>query len=310
MAWTFSIAVAVVLLPKYSTAAIQSPVNTGVISLAGKCSGTTRASSAGDAFSATSSLTCHGANPGLPATTAVIAPTTRTVDCGAPQSTDGHLPTNQAAVCAGVQQFCALPPTAAKNPHITTEVIQKQNPDGSWTQLSMLCHVVLGRITPAQVTAQMASDAARRLLPHPAVRTTGAGSPTLINIETVLWIDTPAERNLGTLTLLGHRVDLRAQVKSVDWNFGDNSTDTTTGPEPGYQLSNPCRTVTCPDYYGHVYRDTGTPSISASLTWTGQYRVDAGPWLSIGGTVSAPATPTTITVRQARGILVPNPGEH
>jgi len=238
------------------------------------------------------------------------APTTRTVDCGAPQSTDGHLPTNQAAVCAGVQQFCALPPTAARNPHITTEVIQKQNPDGSWTQLSMLCHVVLGRITPAQVTAQMASDAARRLLPHPAVRTTGAGSPTLINIETVLWIDTPAERNLGTLTLLGHRVDLRAQVKSVDWNFGDNSTDTTTGPEPGYQLSNPCRTVTCPDYYGHVYRDTGTPSISASLTWTGQYRVDAGPWLSIGGTVSAPATPTTITVRQARGILVPNPGEH
>src|SRR5664279_3596690 len=101
------------------------------------------------------------------------APTTRTVDCGAPQSTDGHLPTNQAAVCAGGQQFCALPPTAARNPHITTEVIQKQNPDGSWTQLSMLCHVVLGRITPAQVTAQMASDAARRLLPHPAVRTTG-----------------------------------------------------------------------------------------------------------------------------------------
>jgi hypothetical protein len=153
----------------------------------------------------------------------------------------------------------------------------------------------------------MATEQARRLLPHPAILTTDGNSPTLVNLETVFWIDTQPARTLGTVTLLGYAVTLRAHLIRVDWDFGDGHTDTTTGPEPAYQRSDPCNTAMCADYYGHVYRSTGTPTVTATLSWTGQYRVDGGPWLDISGTVAAAAQPSTITVHQARAILVPNP---
>jgi hypothetical protein len=48
-------------------------------------------------------------------------------------------------------------------------------------------------------------------------------------------------------------------------------------------------------------------TVTADLTWTGQFRVDGGPWQSIPGTVTAAAASTTIDVKEARGVLVQNP---
>jgi hypothetical protein len=152
----------------------------------------------------------------------------------------------------------------------------------------------------------MAREAAERLLPHPAIGSAPVGHVTLVNIETVLWVDTPPDRTLGTVTLLGHRVTLRAHLQQVAWDFGDEATDTTTGPGKPYTNADPCRTKQCPSYFGHTYLHTGAVTVAADLTWTGQFRVDDGAWQAILGTVAAPATSEAIRVKEARGVLIPD----
>ena len=158
-----------------------------------------------------------------------------------------------------------------------------------------------------QVTAEMARAEAEKLLPHPKIGTAPAGGVSLVNIETVLWVDTKPDLTLGTVTLLGYRVTLRAHLERVDWSFGDQSSETTSGPGKAYTKDDPCTTAQCPDYFGHVYRNTGHLTIGAQLTWTGQFQVDGGAWQDIAGAVTAPAAGQPIHIREARGVLVDNP---
>jgi hypothetical protein len=153
----------------------------------------------------------------------------------------------------------------------------------------------------------MVRDEAQRLLPHPAIGVAPPGHVTLVDIETVLWVNTAARRDLGTVTVLGQRVDLRAHVVHVDWRFGDGSTATVSGPGRAYSDDHPCDTAECDGYFGHTYLDTGAVTINAAITWTGEFRVAGGGWQPIPGTVTAAATATTIDVKQARAILVPDP---
>ena len=153
----------------------------------------------------------------------------------------------------------------------------------------------------------MVRDQAERLLPHPGIGIAPPGHVTLVNIETVFWVGTPPQRTLGTVTLLGQQVDLRAHVDRVTWSFGDGGSATTTGPGRAYSDAHPCTTKQCPGYFGHTYSDTGTMTITADIVWTGQFRVDGGAWQTIPGTVTAAATSTTTDVKEARGVLVPNP---
>jgi hypothetical protein len=153
----------------------------------------------------------------------------------------------------------------------------------------------------------MARAEAEKLLPHPEVGTAPTGGATLVNIETVLWVKTDSDLALGTVTLLGHRVGLRAHLQQVRWTFGDDSGDTTDGPGTPYTHEHPCRTADCPDYFGHTYRRTGAVTIGAQLTWTGQFQVDGGAWQDIPGTVTAAAGDQPMHVKEARGVLVDNP---
>jgi hypothetical protein len=153
----------------------------------------------------------------------------------------------------------------------------------------------------------MAREQAEKLLPHPPIGTAPVGGVTLVNIETVLWVQTNPDLNLGTVRLLGFRVALRAHLEQVRWEFGDGESDTTDGPGKAYTSADPCRTADCPSYFGHVYRRTGPVTIDAQLTWTGQFQVDGGAWQDISGTVTAAATGQPMQVKEARGVLVDNP---
>lgn len=208
-------------------------------------------------------------------------------------------------VCAQVQNTCvvaALP----TDPRLTTEAVLQQQPDGTWTLHATVCTGHHGGATTARVTPELAREQAVRLVPHPAIGTAPAGI-TLVNIQTVLWLDTTTDRSLGTVTLLGHRVDLAVSIDHVDWDFGDSATATTHGPGRTYDNTHPCNTAQCPGYWGHTYANTGAVRITATTTWTGRFRVDHGPWRPITGTVTGPASTTSLTVRQARAVLVPDP---
>jgi hypothetical protein len=151
-------------------------------------------------------------------------------------------------------------------------------------------------------------DRAERLLPK-----VGIGSAwttvALVNAETVLWAGTGPDRSLPSVTILGRAVQLRIHFDRADWDFGDGSTDTTADPGKPYDShGDPCRTAQCLDYYGHTYAQTGVMTITLTVTWHAQYRLGAT-WTDIAGTITGPTSRRVLTVKQARGILVPNPGE-
>jgi hypothetical protein len=208
--------------------------------------------------------------------------------------------------CAFVQQSCAVPDGVTYHPDPGTTT-QAAVTDGAVTANCRVESQAGAAPAIPQITGAMLREQAEKLLPHPKIDTAPTGANTLINIETVLWIDTAADRTLGTVTLLGHHVGLRAHIDTVDWNFGDRQTDHTTDPGRAYTRADPCRTPQCPSYYGHTFRHTGRYTITATLIWTGRYQLDGGAWQTITQPVTAPSTAHPITVKQARGVLIPNP---
>jgi hypothetical protein len=148
---------------------------------------------------------------------------------------------------------------------------------------------------------------AQRLLPHPQIGVAPTDGTTLVRIQTILWVETASDRDLGTVSLLGRKVAISAHLERVDWRFGDGSAATSDGPGRAYTDADPCNTVRCPGYFGHIYTTTGHPQVTATLTWTGAYRVDGGASQPIPGTVTTDARPTELHVVESRSELVPNP---
>jgi hypothetical protein len=234
----------------------------------------------------------------------------RVIDCGPPQVA-GQLRPSAGNACGQMRNLCDAATTAhlPTGPNITTTATIGRIANGPWMMVGHDCAVSPTAARP-QLTATMLLREVRELVPHPGIGIAPPGGTTLVNLQTLLWADTPADRSLGTHTLLGHHVALRVHVHRVDWTFGDGQHDSTTTPEPKYNPAEGCHTQTCPGYWGHTYTTTGPKTITATITWTGRYRVDTGPWQTIPNTVTGPTTTTTLTVKQARGILVPNPPDN
>lgn len=223
------------------------------------------------------------------------------VDCGSRVLSNrvGRL----VSVCGLVRYACSLGATLMTPAERAAETTQASVRGGNLVA-AVQCDIPRGHPI---VDGEMARESAERLLPHPGIGTAPAGNVTLVNIETLLWVQTPVDRTLGTVSLLGQSVTLRAHVQAVHWDFGDGVTGESATPGKPYTDADPCRTVQCPDYFGHTYRHSGAVMIGAQLIWTGDFRVGAGPWQPITGTVAAPATSETVRVKQARAVLVPNP---
>jgi hypothetical protein len=203
--------------------------------------------------------------------------------------------------CAGQS---ATSPTGQPYEVISTET---ENTAGTWIQGNITCTATTG--APPAVDQAAIHDAFTKLVPKPTIGTAPPNGNTLVNIQTILWINTPTTVNLGTTPLAGHQVTLTASVQSVTWNFGDHHTDTTKTPGRPFLDNDHCYTTLCPDYYGHIYTTTGTMTITATTTWTGRYNIDGGPFLPITGTATSTPQTTTATVKQSEAILVPNPDQ-
>jgi hypothetical protein len=193
---------------------------------------------------------------------------------------------------------------------VSAFVTQTRDPTtGKWTSGAIWC--------PADSTSvpgtALLRDRALRLLPTVAIGAAGgAGGATkgLVHTQTILWAETDASRDLGQVEVLGQRVWLRIRFAHAHWDFGDHTSDTTTSPGKPYDdAADPCDTAMCSGYYGHVYTRTGTMTITLAVAWTASYSLDGQHYSPVGtDPLSGPSATTTITLRQARGVLVPNPG--
>ena len=226
---------------------------------------------------------------------------TKTVDCGSRE--DLHPAPQEASGCEAIVAIClATPPVVNVGP-TTITVLLAQRPNGSWQVSGFNCDTPIAR----QVAPSDAYEELRRLVPHPSIGIAPPGGATLVNIETLFWVNTTATRSLGRVTLLGHRVELEATVDHVAWDFGDGSATTLTGPGRPYDPNDPCTTPICDEYWGHIYRRSGTTIVTATTTWIGRYRIDGGDWTRIRTPVAGPPSVLDITVREARAVIVRGP---
>jgi hypothetical protein len=212
--------------------------------------------------------------------------------------------------CGPAVKICTKTGPDGKSVRVSAFVTQTRDPaTGKWTSGAIWCPADSKRVPGTALLR----DRALRLLPSVAIGAAGgAGGATkgLVNTQTILWAKTDASRDLGQVDVLGQRVWLRIRFAHARWGFGDHSSDTTTSPGKSYDdATDPCDTAMCPGYYGHVYTQTGTMTITLTVAWTATYSLDGRHYVSIGADpLSGPSSTTTITQRQARGVLVPNPG--
>jgi hypothetical protein len=187
-------------------------------------------------------------------------------------------------------------------------VTQTQNANGTWSTVNLNCIAAPpARQDPVDAAAK---EAFTKLVPHVTISAAAQNGVSIVNIETLYWLGTPATVDLGTTPLLGHPVRLLATVQTVQWSFGDGHSATSQGPGRPFTADDYCNTKICPDWFGHTYTEPSRKlTVSATATWTGRYSIDGGPFIAITGTVASPATTIDMEVEQSLSILVPNPGE-
>jgi hypothetical protein len=247
-------------------------------------------------------------------------PLTETLDCGAPRAAE-HLTVSANHFCSDVQAQCAAPaaaplaaaPPAAAPPPVTTLGFLVQNPDGSWRLTGFNCAAGPGAVPPPTVTPFDAFAEVTKRVPHPPIGAAPGRGQTLVNMQTIFWVNTAADPSLGTAVLLGHQVGLRIHARSVGWDFGDGARAELAGLGRPYTGADQCPTAECPGFDGHRYVTTGSFTVAATVVWAGQFQVDGAGWRDIAdpatgaNTVTGPATTTPVRVFQARGMLVPDP---
>jgi hypothetical protein len=150
------------------------------------------------------------------------------------------------------------------------------------------------------------------LLPRVGIGDTGSVA-TLVNVQTIVWASTRSGvRSLGRVMILGQSVWLRVSFARAMWSFGDGSRDSTDGPGKVYDaVGDPCAAVSCPEYYGHVYRRSGPVRITLRVAWRASFSLDGHDFVAVDpDPITGPASTDELLVRQARAVLVPNPGDN
>lgn len=242
------------------------------------------------------------------------APQTQTVACGVPGV--GLVGTWNLACGTPLSCFDVDPVTHARvQPQAFATMIMIGG-------VPVLQNVWCPRLAAPMPSTQALRAQALRLLPPVAIGSAWTAR-ALVHAQAILWADTAPDRTLTPVTVVGRRVALRISFAHATWDFGDrhptttststastDSTDTTSTPGKPYDpIADPCPTAQCPHYYGHTYTDTGPVTLTLTVAWHAQFRLDhTTTWTDVDpNPLTGPATTRTLTLVQARGILVPNP---
>jgi hypothetical protein len=150
----------------------------------------------------------------------------------------------------------------------------------------------------AVVTAAAVANAFRHIgVPTPTLHIQPVKGRTLVNFKTNFYA-TGGAAFTRTVTLLGQHVTLRIHADDYTFAFGDGHHLTTTDPGAAYP--------NLTDH--HVYLHTGVIHPSLDTTWAADYRINAGAWQSVTGTVTVHGPTQRLEVTTARPVLV-NPYE-
>ncbi len=246
-----------------------------------------------------------GGSGGGDSSSSAPAPVTKTVNCGRPRASraDVHDSWN-IAECGANEKACLLadPATGKPKPVDAVGLLQQDPATKAWTLQSVWC--------PANSTPvpdlNTIYDEVVKLLPAVPIAAVPPNHRTLVNIQTIVWAQTAADRDLGTVRVVGLPVHLRLHFDHGDWVFGDGSTDTAHTPGQPFTQADYCNTAQCPGFYGHTYTSTGRMTLELAVSWTAEYSLDGAHWNPVSGAaLQGPRTSAALTVLQARSELVP-----
>ena len=103
-------------------------------------------------------------------------------------------------------------------------------------------------------------------------------------------------------SLAGRSADVRFTPQRFLWDYGDGiRVTTTTGGSSWEQLGVPEFTATATS---HVYSASGAYRVQLTVEYTAQYRIGAGPWQGVPGTLRVSAPTTTVIAADAKTVLV------
>jgi hypothetical protein len=169
-----------------------------------------------------------------------------------------------------------------------------------WTVVGATCYSDIApgareRLTLAQITAAFM----RTPWAKPTVRIQPEGEVTLVNLKTfyrVSWSEEGFEPGeVDVKTLLGVRVHIRPKLVGFTYEFGDGASEGPTTSTGGVW---PDGDVT------HTYRDRGEFDTRVVTTFGADVSLDGRDWFEIPQTVDVPGPVTTVTVKEARAVLV------
>ncbi|MBK7723600.1 MAG: hypothetical protein IPI32_15705 [Austwickia sp.] len=172
---------------------------------------------------------------------------------------------------------------------------------GPWTRHGATCFPRVNPHPPAAPTHAMISAAwSRTPFTKPTLIIQPPGGRTLIRVPTYLQAVFPepgyGPGDIHTVTLLGHRVQIRPRLATYRYHFGDGTPPLTTtspgGPYPDGDIT-------------HTYPTPGTVTLSIDADYTGDYAIDGGPWQPIGDTITITGTRHRLDILTAHTRLVP-----
>jgi hypothetical protein len=169
-----------------------------------------------------------------------------------------------------------------------------------WASVGLTCAAdVAPGARPTLSMADIKAQFMRTPWAKPQVSTQPAGNVTLVNLRTfyqVGWTPTGFEPGeVDSSTLRGIPVRIRPKLVGFTYVFGDG---TSFGPTSSTGGTYPDGDVT------HIYGRPGTFSVRVDTTFGADFSVDGRTWDPIPSTASVPGPVTTLTVREARAVLV------
>ena len=152
---------------------------------------------------------------------------------------------------------------------------------------------------PTLTMADLKAEFMRTPWSRPQISSQPAGNTTLVNLRTFYKVNwTPNGFEPGEVdrsVLRGIPVQIRPKLIGFTYMFGDGSavgpTTSTGGVYPGGDIT-------------HVYRSKGTYPVRVDTTFGAEFSLDGSTWDEIPSTVTVAGPSTTVTVREAKSVLV------